>query len=371
MPTDPPRVAILTNMVAPYRGPLFQLLGERFDLHVLLTGHESNRASWPSVNSGGGSYRVHSLPGIQVTLPRRRSGATIDRQRIHLNPTLIASLAALRPDAVVSAEMGPRSLSALLYSRAAGKPAWIWWGGTLHTEQAAGIVRRALRRVLLRLGPRWLTYGRSSTAYLHSLGVPSQRIRTLQNTVDERPFLQPAEPKFPFDPRPAILTVGQLIPRKGLTELVQSAERLWTRGLRFSLVVAGSGPERERLEGLLNPRHQEFARFLGSVPYVEMPCLYRSCDAFVFATLEDVWGLAVNEAILSGLPVACSKFAGCAEELVDPEAVFDPTESASIDSALEAAARGTLAQTDPRRVWPLVKVAEAMTEEILSSLGSR
>ncbi|MFN3684439.1 MAG: glycosyltransferase [Fimbriimonadaceae bacterium] len=371
MPTDRPRLAILTNMVAPYRRPLFELLGERFDLHVLLTGFEPNRPDWRGLSEHGRLFQVHAVRGLQVSPPRRRAGTTIDRQRIHLNPSLLLSLARLRPDAVVTAEMGFRSLSALLFGKLAQRPVWIWWGGTLHTERETGPLRRAIRRAVVRSNPRWISYGQTSSEYLRSLGAVDERILTIQNTVDESAFQRPAEPSHSFEPRPAILSVGQLIPRKGLSELLAAANRLWARGLRFSLVVAGSGPERQRLVRSVGPDREPLVHFVGSVPTESMPGLYRSCDAFVFPTLEDVWGLAVNEAILCGLPVACSRYAGCAPELVAPEAMFDPTDQSSIDRALESAVRGTLPPSDPSRVWPIARVADAIAGDILRVVGSR
>ncbi|MCA1996556.1 MAG: glycosyltransferase [Armatimonadetes bacterium] len=369
MPTDRAKVAILTNMVAPYRRPLFERLGERLDLHVLLTGFESNRPDWRRLSEHGRFFQVHPVRGLQLSAPRRCAGATIDRQRIHLNPALVLSLAKLRPDAVVTAEMGFRSLSALLYGRLARKPVWVWWGGTLHTEREIGPLRRAIRRAVVRFNPRWISYGQTSTEYLRSLGVAAEHILTIQNTVDEGAFLEPTEPSHSFEPRPAILTVGQLIPRKGLSQLLGAAHRLWDRGHRFSLVLAGSGPERERLVQSIQRGREALVHFVGSVPPESMPGLYRSCDAFLFPTLEDVWGLAVNEAILCGLPVACSKFAGCAPELVAPEAVFDPTDDRSIEDALERAVRGTLPPAVPSRVWPISRVAEAISGEILTVVG--
>lgn len=369
MPTDRPRVAILTNMVAPYRRPLFERLGERLDLHVLLTGFEANRPDWRRLSEHGRFFQVHSVRGLQLSAPRRRAGATIDRQRIHLNPTLLLRLARLRPDAVVTAEIGFRTLSALLYGRLAKRPVWVWWGGTVHTERAIGPMRRAIRRAVVRVNPRWISYGQTSTEYLRSLGVSAGRVLTIQNTVDEVAFLESTRPSHSFAPRPAILTVGQLIPRKGLSELLAAANRLWNRGLEFSLVLAGSGPERERLAQSMDRGRESLLHFVGPVPPESMPGLYRSCDAFVFPTLEDVWGLAVNEAILCGLPVACSRFAGCAPELVATEAVFDPTNRSSIDDALERAVRGTLPPPDPGRVWTIRRAADAIAGEILTVVG--
>ena len=58
-----------------------------------------------------------------------------------------------------------------------------------------------------------------------------------------------------------------------------------------------------------------------------MPGVYRSGDALILPTLSDVWGVVANEAVLSGIPVLCSKYAGCAKELLTEESVFDPEDA--------------------------------------------
>jgi glycosyltransferase involved in cell wall biosynthesis len=82
----------------------------------------------------------------------------------------------------------------------------------------------------------------------------------------------------------------------------------------------------------------------------ELSLIYRSADAFIFPTMEDIWGLVVNEAILSGLPVLCSRYAGCAPELLDEENIFDPLSTDSWDEVLARIFDGTLAASDRTRL---------------------
>jgi len=57
-----------------------------------------------------------------------------------------------------------------------------------------------------------------------------------------------------------------------------------------------------------------------------LPVYYALANAFVHASTSEQWGLVVNEAIASGLPVIVSNRCGCAPELVDGNGfTFDPT----------------------------------------------
>jgi glycosyltransferase involved in cell wall biosynthesis len=99
-----------------------------------------------------------------------------------------------------------------------------------------------------------------------------------------------------------------------------------------------------------------------------MPAVYRSGNVLVFPTIEDVWGLVANEAILSGLPVLCSKYAGCAEELFPPESIFDPRNRKQFKRKLHEALAGRIAPADPSRLRTTAELAAMLTQALDSSI---
>jgi glycosyltransferase involved in cell wall biosynthesis len=66
--------------------------------------------------------------------------------------------------------------------------------------------------------------------------------------------------------------------------------------------------------------------WLGKVHYQQLGHFLRQADIFIFPTLEDVWGMAVPEAMIFGKPILCSKWAGSAELVIDGQNGyhFDP-----------------------------------------------
>jgi glycosyltransferase involved in cell wall biosynthesis len=54
----------------------------------------------------------------------------------------------------------------------------------------------------------------------------------------------------------------------------------------------------------------------GFKQYAELPLYYGSAAAFIHASTTEQWGLVVNEAMASGLPVLVSNRCGCAPDLV-------------------------------------------------------
>jgi glycosyltransferase involved in cell wall biosynthesis len=195
--------------------------------------------------------------------------------------------------------------------------------------------------------------------------VKRDRILELQNATDEKRFQVIAKPAWNIQPRPVVLYTGQFIERKGVTTLLEVAARLQSGGCVFSLLLVGSGRDKHILE------HQSKALGLKNVHFrsvqtpENMPSVYRSADVLVLPTFEDVWGLVANEAILSDIPVLCSKYAGCAPELFGPENIFRPEDLNEFTHKLGAAISGRLPKTDPGRL----KTSEQLSRELVRELN--
>jgi len=358
------KLALLTNMIAPYRLPLYSVLAEQFELLLLHGGKEANRDSWNSLERTLPNARVVRAWGWQIRQSRKINGEVFDEKFIHVTPGLIWHLLRFQPDAIISNEMGFRSITALAYGTVFRKPVWIWWGGTLHTERNVDPCRRLLRRRFASWTDRWITYGQTSTEYLLRLGVKRDRILQSQNAVDENRFQAPVEPAWVFQPRPVVLYVGQLIERKGVKLLLDAAACVQRNGGEFSVLLVGSGRDKQALQHRVKVLGLKNVHFLPVQPPEHMPAVYRSADLMVLPTLEDVWGLVANEAILSGIPVLCSKYAGCAGELFAPEHRFAPDDANEFSQKLGAAISCGLPKPDRTRL----KTTQQVGREILQDL---
>ena len=363
------RPAILTNVVAPYRKPLYEALAREMDVAIFTGGVEGNRASWGDLASQVRGAVVKKSWGFTWTIERRGAGQTPDRRYLHANPGVLADLVRFSPDVVVTNEMGPRTMMALLYGLCAGVPVFVWWGGTLHTERRISPARQALRRLIVRWVRHWFSYGKTSTEYLRLLKVPADRIVELQNCVDDRLYRTPVAPAYSPTPRPVLLHVGQLNRRKGVAELLEAAARLQAKGAIFSLLLVGGGPDEKSLKADVERLGLRNVTFEPSQSPERMPAVYRSADCLVFPTLEDVWGLVANEALLSGCRVIASIYAGCAPELIPPANRFDPLNADDFDRVLGRAVRGELAPANDSVVRPCMQVADQLLRGIAAARG--
>ena len=362
------KLVVLTNIIAPYRLPIYSVLAEHFDLLVLHGGKEANRDSWRNTEEALLNATVVRAWGWQIRHARKVNGEIFDEKFIHITPGIVPHLLRFRPDAIISTEMGFRSMIALAYGTVFRKPVWIWWGGTLHSERTIGSLRKALRKGFASCVERWVTYGQASTEYLLHLGVKRDRILESQNAVEEERFKTIGEPAWVIQPRPVVLHVGQFIERKGIGLLLDAAASLQRHGFEFSLLLVGEGREKETLERRARTLGLKNVQFRPAQPPDKMPSVYRSADVLVFPTLEDIWGLVANEAILSGIPVLCSKYAGCAVELFPPENVFSPDDFTEFVEKLKQAISGQLSKTDPARLRTTQQLGYEIVQEVKSSL---
>ncbi|PYJ57008.1 MAG: hypothetical protein DME82_03490 [Verrucomicrobia bacterium] len=137
-------------------------------------------------------------------------------------------------------------------------------------------------------------------------------------------------------PENYFLASARFIPKKNLLRLVQAyAEYRRASDVETSqgagnppwdLVLLGDGPLRETLNTQLSTLNlQAHVHLPGFKQYDELPVYYALAKAFVHASTTEQWGLVVNEAVASGLPVIVSNRCGCVPELVNGNGfTFDP-----------------------------------------------
>jgi glycosyltransferase involved in cell wall biosynthesis len=363
------KVALLVTLIAPARIPVYSGLASRFELLVLHGGTESNRDSWRDMEKTLPDAQVINAWGWQISMPRRQNGKVFDRRYIHITPGFLYHLLRYKPDAVISNEMGFRTLTALVYGTIFRKPVFVWWGGTTHTERGIGAVKRSLRALVSRWARRWISYGKTSTEYLRTLGIPRERILQIQNAVAEQRFTGNVEPEYSLQTKPVILYVGQFIARKGVEYLLAAAAALQREGMEFSLLLVGNGRDKSEMEKRAKDLQLSNVHFHAALPPDKMPAVYRSGDVLVFPTLEDPWGLVANEAILSGVTVLCSKYAGCADELFAAENIFDPENISEFTEKLRAAVRGQLPAPEPARLKSTPQIVHALVEALKTSVS--
>lgn len=206
-------------------------------------------------------------------------------------------------------------------------------------ECAVPSLRQYLGRVVprsVRRADRVLADSKATADDLMRLyGAPAERLEVVYSAADDRfrPLAESQAAALLGDlqvPRPFILTVGTLEPRKNVARLVDAFLSL---DLPHHLVVAGARGwlYQQLLTKLTHPR----IHVLENVSDEQLVGLYNLADVFAFPSLYEGFGLPVLEAMACGTPVASSN-APCLPEIVgDAGLTFDPEDTTAIAKAVQ------------------------------------
>ncbi|WP_036147682.1 glycosyltransferase [Lysobacter antibioticus] len=117
--------------------------------------------------------------------------------------------------------------------------------------------------------------------------------------------------------RPTIVTVSRLAVEKNIAFLLQVARRLIADFPELMFIIAGEGPDAERLKRLSKEYGLERnVRFFGNLDRrTSLLDAYRAGDAFVFASPTETQGLVLIEAMALGVPIVSTAVMGTATVL--------------------------------------------------------
>jgi hypothetical protein len=367
------RVAFLTNLIPPYHKPVLHLLAQRYrPLRILLsTPMETNRpwkADWDDLDVV--VQRTYTTQGLW-----RHPRGFSEPLAIHVPLDTLQQLRRFAPDVVISAEMGARTLLAILFRKLNPQSRLIIWAEAAEsTESGRGWARQIARRIFVQHSDAFLAVGTSAVKYLAGIGAPTARIFKIAYTTDLARFA--ANPlSRPAATAKRLLFCGQFVERKGLIPFLQILSK-WASdhpNQQVNFALAGGGPLKPQLSQIPLAANVKL-EFLGVFQYDDLPEIYASAGVFVLPTLADTWAVVVNEALVSGLPVLGSVYAQAVEELIQDGCngwIFTPDNAEDTyraidrmmntsDTELEAmrvAARSTAAQLTPERVAEQIDLA--------------
>lgn len=170
---------------------------------------------------------------------------------------------------------------------------------------------------------------------LVGLGVPDSKITALRNGVDLEQFkpLDRASLRQKWQVSGFVLaSVGLLIERKGHYLAIEALASV----PGATLLIAGAGPDREKLETLARTLGvEQRVRFLGALDTKSLTEIYNCADALVLASSREGWANVLLEAMACGTPVIATAVWGTPEVVAAPEAgLLTERDAASIAVAM-------------------------------------
>jgi len=316
------RLVILTEIISPYRIPLFNCLARReeVDLHVIFLAE---------TDLGLRQWQVYKeeIRFSHEVLPSWRK--KLGKYNVLVNRGVSRALRAASPDAIVCGGYNYiASWQSLLWARAYQVPFLLWTESNLQDLRDGHALVEFLKAEFIGHCSAFLAAGQSARKYLRAHKVGDDRIYTAPDAVDNDRFAaaaacarkQASECRQELGlPDRYFLFTGRLVREKGVFELLSAYATLEpSLRQRVGLIYAGDGPCRQALQERAAAISPGTIKSPGFVQRDELAKYYALADVLILPTHSDPWGLVVNEAMACGLPVIVSEIAGCAADLVKP-----------------------------------------------------
>ena len=312
-------VCILTEIVSPYRIPVFNVLSQTpdIDLEVLFFSKSEERRSW-SISWEKIKFKYKILFGFLFSR-RYQDGP------IFFNPTIIYYLFRNRYHSVICfGYHHPTIWLTLLLNYIIGSRMLLWSESTIKDHRDTNKIVQFFKRLLISRFDGFIAAGRSQVEYLEHLGARRDQIWIAPDSVDSDFFISESELyrnkknliKSDLGIQgPIILYVGRLIDDKGIPELIDAFEQVFSEE-NVTLILVGDGPDFGKYRDYCKENDISAIQFKGFCLQKHLPRYYAISDFFVFPTRSDPWGLVINEAMCAGLPIVCSTAAGASADLV-------------------------------------------------------
>jgi glycosyltransferase involved in cell wall biosynthesis len=321
-PADGPvRTTLVVPEPTPFRTTMLDRVALRpeLDLTVVYSGATIARRTWTIEPAHRAVFlEGRRVPGLYRAL----------RHEYPVSLGIFRALADSRPEVVVVSGWSTfASQAAAIWCRRRRVPY------VLLVESNERDARPGWRRAVKGAVVPWMVRGAAEVLVVGSLaresmearGVDPERITLFANTVDVERFGALADELAPrrgalraevgLDPDDvAVLSVARFAPEKGLDTLVDAAAEAGDP--RLVVVLAGTGPEEARLDARA-ARLGVRLLVLPDVPWERVVERFVLADVFALLSTNETWGVVVNEAAATGLPLLLSDRVGAAHDLLE------------------------------------------------------
>lgn len=314
------RVALIHNIIAPYRQPLFQHLSdhELIDLTVYFCSKSHKNRKWDVKISD--SYKNEIMNGFTISF-------NDNEFTYHLNPSIVHILTREKYDVVIIGGATDFTTElAFFTSKILKIPVILWSEGFEGTQSILGKIISPISNYIIKKADAIIVPGIMARDYHIKIGASQNKVFLAPNIVDNHYFIENSElyrkkkneikKDLQMDNKKIILFVGQLIERKGVEYLIDAFQMLKKDMNDILLVIVGDGPLNNKLKEICFEKNIDndviFTGWLSDKKIV----YYSIADVFVLPSLEDLCPLVINEAMSCALPVITTKMVGCSFDMI-------------------------------------------------------
>lgn len=179
------RIALVTNIPAPYRVDLFYYMQTQIkehEFHVIYTSENEDNRSWKIKKEK--MLNTHILHAKVVKIR-----GTVDGRYVHIPGNIGKVLSEINPDVVIAWEYNPAALQSLFWSKVHHKKFIHLTDGTLFSERNIGKVQKLSRKIITGNCDAAIASSTRAKEKLLAWGVPEDKIFISLLTVDIQPYV--------------------------------------------------------------------------------------------------------------------------------------------------------------------------------------
>jgi glycosyltransferase involved in cell wall biosynthesis len=295
------KVAFVTIVPSPYQRDLFGALGAREDIDLSVYYLESAAPDSPWPEKELRSFE-RILPGFWLPFGNVRA---------HVNWPLPDVSDA---DFVVLSSYTSLTGQLLMLGKLPHRR-WLFWGERM--RQQTGAKRLIQTRLAAPIGRAAGIVAIGSAAEQdYRNRFPQLRHFCIPYHCDLAPFL--AIQRNPnLRPSTTFFFCGQMIERKAVDVLMLAFDRLIANGMDARLLLVGREAELPKFMNLVSPATRARVQYEGFQAPECLPTYFAQADVFVLPSRHDGWGVVVNQALATGLPIITSDAVGAGLDYVE------------------------------------------------------
>jgi glycosyltransferase involved in cell wall biosynthesis len=176
-------------------------------------------------------------------------------------------------------------------------------------------IKKKYKNILFSLTDYFFSYGINSNDFLFRHKVHKSKILSFSNSFDSQRLKGLSNIHNKKDNQ-YFLFVGRISFEKNIDFLVQLAIKLKEANSDILIKIIGSGPELDRLSSEIRILNLNNILFVGSIKWENLGGYYSKSLGLILPSFFEPWGMVANEAFFYNTPVICSRFCGCAGDLV-------------------------------------------------------
>ena len=175
-------------------------------------------------------------------------------------------------------------------------------------------LKKLYKTKLFNLSDYFFSYGINSNNFLFRHKVNKRKILSFLNSFDSERLKSISINNDLNDPY--FLFVGRISVEKNIDFLTNLALKLKNINSNIKIKIIGSGPDFEELNLKILNLNLNNIFLIGSIKWDNLGDYYANSLGLILPSFFEPWGMVANESFFYDVPVICSKFCGCANDLV-------------------------------------------------------